>query len=76
MTVDPIPGDRPDDLGAALDGAAQGLASSICDAVSTDLAEARLDPVVRALTAIGVGIEALLALLRRVRHRQAGPARL
>jgi len=88
MTVNPNPGDRSYDFSAALDHAADGLASSICDAISSDLSEARLEPVVRALTDIGVTIDTLLDTLRRTRSNfaagtpattaqpQAGPARL
>jgi hypothetical protein len=68
MTAHDDPKDGLYDFDAALTAAAEGLAHSICDAVSTDLSEARLDPVVRALMrANGVSIEALRAIIRKAR---------
>jgi len=75
MTAGADPGEISVEHGAALDNAAERLASSICEAAATDPARARFVPLIWSLTVIGFGVSAFLARWRRTRAtRTALPA--
>ncbi|HXQ49786.1 MAG TPA: hypothetical protein VN802_01725 [Stellaceae bacterium] len=66
MTASSKPGSGIYDFDAALRTAAEGVADAICDAVSADLPDAHLEPVLNAVIAANdAGLEVLRSLRRQ-----------